>query len=116
MSFSLWTMACEGHPWGMAWPKRSVWARRMHPQSTGESVLRLHSCRALSPDSHCQCIAWRACLPASGCVAALARGKRAGRLLAMQDIALYQQILGLEEPWKVKEVKLDMTAREVVVE
>lgn len=34
----------------------------------------------------------------------------------MQDIALYQQLLGLEDPWTVKEVKLDRAAREVVVE
>jgi len=34
----------------------------------------------------------------------------------MQDIALYQQILGLEEPWKVKAVNLDVKAGEVVVD
>ena len=34
----------------------------------------------------------------------------------MQDKALYQQILGLQEPWKVKEVTLDRKAGEIVVE
>jgi hypothetical protein len=49
LSFSLWTLACgvilprKGLPQtgsGQAW---------MHPQSKGGPVLRLHSCRALSP-------------------------------------------------------------------
>lgn len=51
MSFSLWALACgvilqpKGLPqtWsGQAW---------MHPQSKGDPVLGLHSCRALSPVS-----------------------------------------------------------------
>ena len=34
----------------------------------------------------------------------------------MQDIQLYQQILGLSEPWRVKSVRLNHQAREVEVE
>jgi transposase len=34
----------------------------------------------------------------------------------MQDKALYEQILGLQQPWKVKEVTLDRQVGEIVVE
>jgi transposase len=34
----------------------------------------------------------------------------------MQDTALYQQILGLREPWTVKQVQLDQKARQVVIQ
>ena len=39
-----------------------------------------------------------------------------GYLGAMQDFQLYQQILGLIEPWRVKQVTLDHPAREVRIE
>ena len=49
MSFSLWTLACGVIPQIKGLPQ--TWSRqaRMHPQSKGDSVLGLHSCRALSP-------------------------------------------------------------------
>ncbi len=34
----------------------------------------------------------------------------------MQDKELYYQLLGLKEPWRVKEVRIDMTGQKVVVE
>jgi hypothetical protein len=49
MSFSLWTLACGVIPQTKGLSQ--TWSRqaRMHPQSKGDSVLGLHSCRALSP-------------------------------------------------------------------
>src|SRR5438034_11715245 len=51
MSFSLWTVACGGA--SLKWirssrPKQSLGPGGMLAQSTDGSVLRLHSCRALS--------------------------------------------------------------------
>ena len=34
----------------------------------------------------------------------------------MNDTEFFQQALGLSEPWRVKSVQLDVTARRVVVE
>ncbi len=48
MSFSLGTLACGVIRPRKGLPQRSGQAR-MHPQSKGDPVLRLHSCRALSP-------------------------------------------------------------------
>src|ERR1035438_10106238 len=50
MSFSLWTLACGVIPQIKGLPQ--TWSRqaRMHPQSKGDAVLRLHSCRALGWD------------------------------------------------------------------
>ncbi|MEK7414106.1 MAG: ISL3 family transposase, partial [Planctomycetota bacterium] len=39
-----------------------------------------------------------------------------GQNARMQDIQLYEQILGLEEPWRVKQVTLNRTAAEVQIE
>lgn len=33
----------------------------------------------------------------------------------MKDVDFYQQVLGLESPWKVAEVDLDMEAKRVTV-
>src|SRR6266498_4251551 len=56
MSFSLWTMACEGIGIGKSGSRLRHRAGRMHPQSTDGSVLGLHSCRALSPKPQGQTI------------------------------------------------------------
>ena len=49
MSFSLWALACRVilQPKGLP----QTWSRQawMRPQSKGDPVLGLHSCRALSP-------------------------------------------------------------------
>ena len=43
-------------------------------------------------------------------------GARAGLAsLIMQDLELYQQILGIEHPWQVQSVRLDVKAGEVEV-
>jgi hypothetical protein len=49
MSFSLWALACEAilQPKGL--PQTLSGQAWMHPQSKGDPVLGLHSCRALSP-------------------------------------------------------------------
>lgn len=49
MSFSLWALVCEIilQPKGL--PRICSGQARMHPQSKGDPVLGLHSCRALSP-------------------------------------------------------------------
>ena len=49
MSFSLWTLACGVIPQIKGLPQTLSRQARMHPQSKGDSVLGLHSCRALSP-------------------------------------------------------------------
>jgi hypothetical protein len=49
MSFSLWALACEGILPAKGLPQRLLGQARMHPQSKGDPVLGLHSCRALSP-------------------------------------------------------------------
>jgi hypothetical protein len=49
MSFSLWTLACRVIPQIKGLPQTRSRQARMHPQSKGDSVLGLHSCRALSP-------------------------------------------------------------------
>jgi hypothetical protein len=49
MSFSLWALACEGILPAKGLPQPQSGQARMHPQSKGDPVLRLHSCRALSP-------------------------------------------------------------------
>ncbi len=63
LSFSLWTMACGLIPEleGLA-QARACAKPRMGPQSTGGTVLRLRSRRALSPVPRQQCrSACRAC-------------------------------------------------------
>ena len=54
MSFSLWALACRVilQPKGL--PQTLSGQARMHPQSKGDPVLGLHSCRALSPVPHPQ--------------------------------------------------------------
>ena len=49
MSFSLWTLACRVilQPKGL--PQKRSGQAWMRPQSKGDPVLGLHSCRALSP-------------------------------------------------------------------
>ena len=49
MSFSLGTLACGVIPQIKGLPQTVSRQARMHPQSKGDSVLGLHSCRALSP-------------------------------------------------------------------
>jgi len=49
MSFSLWALACRAIPKTKSLAHINVRQARMHPQSKGGPVLRLHSCRALSP-------------------------------------------------------------------
>jgi hypothetical protein len=49
MSFSLWALACRVIPQPKGLPQTQSGQARMHPQSKGDPVLRLHSCRALSP-------------------------------------------------------------------
>ncbi len=49
MSFSLWALACEGILEKEGLPQALSGQAWMHPQSKGDPVLRLHSCRALSP-------------------------------------------------------------------
>ena len=34
----------------------------------------------------------------------------------MRDVELYQQILGLEEPWKVRDVELNIDAGRVAIQ
>jgi len=70
MSLSLWTMACGAiGPRSQSLAHVAAYQARMHPQSTGDPVLRLHSCRALSPESRRQsnrtptACHQRACLP-----------------------------------------------------
>jgi hypothetical protein len=48
-SFSLWTLACEVILQAKSLPQTLSGQARMHPQSKGDPVLGLHSCRALSP-------------------------------------------------------------------
>ena len=49
MSFSLWTLACGVIPQTKGLSQTLLRQARMHPQSKGDPVLGLHSCRALSP-------------------------------------------------------------------
>jgi hypothetical protein len=48
-SFSHWTSDCAVIPCGEGLAPVGARQARMHPQSEGGPVLRLHSCRALSP-------------------------------------------------------------------
>src|SRR5439155_23569283 len=50
MSFSLFTVACRGTPKKNPGPAVSSNRDWMLSQSTGDPVLRLYSCRALSPE------------------------------------------------------------------
>src|SRR5439155_11364435 len=50
MSFSLSTVVCRGTPKKNPGPAASSDRERMLSQSTGDPVLGLHSCRALSPE------------------------------------------------------------------
>ena len=55
MTLSLRTVACGAiRPGGNGLAHVTAHQARMHPQSTGGPVLRLHSCRALSPESQRQ--------------------------------------------------------------
>ena len=49
MSFALWTLACGVIPRTKGLSRALSRQAGMHPQSKGDSVLGLHSCRALSP-------------------------------------------------------------------
>lgn len=49
MSFTLWTLACGVIPQTKDLSQAGSRQARMHPQSKGDPVLELHSCRALSP-------------------------------------------------------------------
>lgn len=49
MSFSLWALACTVIPKKKGPESAHARQARTHPQSKGDPVLRLHSCRALSP-------------------------------------------------------------------
>ena len=49
MSFSLWALACGASQQPKGLPQTLLGQAWMHPQSKGDPVLRLHSCRALSP-------------------------------------------------------------------
>ena len=56
MSFSLWTVVAE-HSKANSRPQNLKPGVGMHPQSTDDWVLRLHSCRALSPQPRKQAYA-----------------------------------------------------------
>ena len=86
--------------------------------STGDWVLRLHSCRALPPSRRGKIeIPWqvRKRLYLRG-RSGLGKSPGRARLKAfMQDFELYRQILGLEHPWRVESVRMDRKAGEIEV-